>query len=875
MKPDNRFYVYFVPKTHHDLGYTHTIDDLLDAYCSYYDDVLDFCDRTSSYPTEAQYRYTVESFWSLDYYLKHTSDKKRERMKQYVRSGRIEIQAFYANVIDGICSEEEIARLTYRAVSYAKKCGSSVRSAALTDIPGMSNGLIKALSGADIPYLFVGFPTYFEWGDADKNPLPKTRSFWDEEGLFGRKPPFAFNWCANGGGKVFSFYQYGYGYMGKDSDPLFEADNEELLEEYLPKYVEELKTNTPYSVMRYVDHGMDNVQPSDALCDVVARWNETHDDIKCIVATESMFFDALYECCGKMQIPEIHGEMPHTDYTVYAFSESEMTALNARTKEKLKAIEHFYTLINGSQDSAEFQRGADQIYSDVMLYDEHCFGMGKPGYKNEYNRSQKNSYALRAAWKTDDLRKNLFPSQGFHEAEGYTLFDGSGVKGIGKICSWLQYEDRKAQSDKKSFTLTDELGNTLFIQRDTVNDPSLPIPELAEKYALKKPSAVLNQYTLYAPPQGENISTLPLKNASMIPLSYDKKYASSILENRYYRIEFSSEPGGILRIFDKELKKELVDEGCVFGEILAYNIEADKLCKPTVQSIEHRLCGAVADSVVIKSSVFSVPSVITEVTLYHMTKRIDISYRIVLDRTPLREVLVSFPFCVDQPEFSFQGLGSTVRAFYDIVPGANTNQYACNHWCRVENNSIFCTLSMSEARITEFGGIHPTAVSQAHRQLSPAGFSEPYIKKSDIKNGHVISMLSYNNCRTNFAPTQEGEVIFRYAITSGERTSSEAFAESFACPPVLISEPLPPRGISLDRENLRISSFKPSEDKGGFILRIREFEGKDTHFGICFSGIKAGAMAVCDITEQELGRADPNNLFIRANGTLTLKVFSA
>jgi hypothetical protein len=35
-------------------------------------------------------------------------------MKQYVRSGRIEIQAFYANVIDGICSEEEIARLKPR-----------------------------------------------------------------------------------------------------------------------------------------------------------------------------------------------------------------------------------------------------------------------------------------------------------------------------------------------------------------------------------------------------------------------------------------------------------------------------------------------------------------------------------------------------------------------------------------------------------------------------------------------------------------------------------------------------------------------------------------------------------------------------------------
>ena len=71
--------VFFVPTTHHDFGYTHYIDDLLKLYCQYYDSILDFCDATADYPFEAQYRYTVEEFWSLDHYLKHTTEQNRRR----------------------------------------------------------------------------------------------------------------------------------------------------------------------------------------------------------------------------------------------------------------------------------------------------------------------------------------------------------------------------------------------------------------------------------------------------------------------------------------------------------------------------------------------------------------------------------------------------------------------------------------------------------------------------------------------------------------------------------------------------------------------------------------------------------------------------
>lgn len=72
---DRPFQVFFVPIAHHDLGYTRPIDALLKDYCEYYNQVLDFCDLTADYPYESQFRYSVEEFWSLDYWLKQASKK--------------------------------------------------------------------------------------------------------------------------------------------------------------------------------------------------------------------------------------------------------------------------------------------------------------------------------------------------------------------------------------------------------------------------------------------------------------------------------------------------------------------------------------------------------------------------------------------------------------------------------------------------------------------------------------------------------------------------------------------------------------------------------------------------------------------------------
>ena len=252
------FQVYFIPIAHHDLGYTKTIDVLLRDYCAYYDSVLDFCDRTSDYPFESQYRYSVEEFWSFDYYLKHASAEKIDRMIHYIRQGRIEIPALYANVIDGICTAEELARAMYPSMTFAKRIGIKLQVASLTDIPGMCDGTIQALSQAGIRYLFAGFPQYFRWRDSTGNIPQLQHSFWNED-IVAWRHPAAFQWKALSGGEVLTWFQDGYGWFGDDSEALVPHDTYEDIQTHLPRFVQELKKRgMPYNTIRYIYHGSDN-----------------------------------------------------------------------------------------------------------------------------------------------------------------------------------------------------------------------------------------------------------------------------------------------------------------------------------------------------------------------------------------------------------------------------------------------------------------------------------------------------------------------------------------------------------------------------------------------------------------------------------------
>ena len=239
--PQRRWEVYMVPITHHDYGYTDMAENVLHEYDGFYADILRFCEETEDWPHDSKYRYTVEEAWSLQHFLRSASPGDVAKLKEFTAQGRIEVTAFFGNQISCLCGHEELMRLMYPSFRLKKELGANIRSAAITDIPGLSWAVPTVLAGAGVDYLFAGLPTYYEWYRND------VHSFWDEDAILRHGRPDAFRWQGPDGRSVLVYYQAGYGQLKKETGPDSEA---EIMEQTSPPRCGQWNDKDPSSAWR-------------------------------------------------------------------------------------------------------------------------------------------------------------------------------------------------------------------------------------------------------------------------------------------------------------------------------------------------------------------------------------------------------------------------------------------------------------------------------------------------------------------------------------------------------------------------------------------------------------------------------------------------
>lgn len=767
-KAQKRWEVHFIPITHHDLGYTQPIEPLFDSYCHYYDRVLDFCDQTADYPPEAQYRYTVEELWSLEEYLRRAPEEKREKLLRYVREGRIEISALYANIIDSICDEEELIRLLYPAAQLRERYDIPVDTASLVDMPGLSWGMIRALSSAGIRYLFAGFPKYFEWGDTRGEIPPMEHSFWDEKALLPNGRPQAFRWRSQDGGEVLTWYQAGYGWFGDDTIPCLETDTYDVVAEHLPVFLQGLEEKgCPYSVMRYIDHGSDNQVPQKVIADIVREWNGRYAYPKLKVSTNRGFFESLEAQC--VTAPELCAELPHTDYTMLSLTEAEETTANARNHTTLRQAESLRTMVASLQGEKTPAPVFTDIYRDVLLYDEHCFGMGLPlGSPHAYSWSSKQHYIRRAAYRIEQqlgaAQVDCLNALDLEPGQYLTVYYPAPRAQAHTLWVW-------GEGLPEHFVLEDrESGALLPVQQETIDAPDLPLEEASARYAFGVMGGRMAGYgcrhLLSLPPMPavgyKTYRVKPLEKPAEVPA----KPQPNTLENAYVKVTVDATRGCIVSIWDKRRGKELVDTespyGC--GSLLCRNIETDALdtALQDVQVSVHKQ-GDLAESLVIRGRLTGCPEVVQEITLYKDRADVEIACRILKDATPFQEVFAAFPFAGKATHFRYRGTAGEVEAFKEQLPGSNTHQHTAQGWAQVLTADGGVTVTSPEARVLECGALRPTAVSQAHHGIHPKGFTDAYARDGGEK-AHLFWMLTYNNCQTNFSTTQVGDILYRFTI---------------------------------------------------------------------------------------------------------------
>jgi alpha-mannosidase len=862
-QPQRKWRVYFIPITHHDLGYTDTIENVLNRYAGFYDDILRFCRQTDDWPEEAKYRYTAEGAWAMQHFIETRDKEDIEELGKYVKLNRIEIGALMGNEISALCSHEELVRLMYPSFRMARQFDGQILTGSITDVPGLSWGLPTVMAGAGVKYFFAGLPTYFEWGRND------IHTFWDESAVLRHGRPDAFRWQGPDGKSVLVYYQSSYGFFGDVTGP----HSYKYVMDRLPGELEKMQEqDTPFSVMRYIHNGVDNYPPDMKISEIVRQWNSKWAYPKLIVGTNTMFFEELEKQCSDVRT--FRGELPHTDYVVGALSTAKETTINRLAHDALARAEKLAAI---ASLAAEMPYPADDIrraYDDMMLYDEHTWGKDYPAGKlQDWAWNEKSHYAYRAAGLTQQItnasiqhlvnrieRKEdghyiiVFNPLSFARTDivrvpkfrgtGNEVYDISSLNREPEVCHYVvlagpqsavpyaAYRHARGQFEPH------ELHDLVFVAKD--------VPPLGYKV-----------FKL-----GGEASANPSGNITVGP---------NTLENRFYRIRIDSKTGGISSIYDKQLKRELVDQDAPHkvNQFVMRWMQSGEIEGPSGVTVQKGQAGPVCGSIIIKAQGAGCPQITQEITIYDQIKRIDFASRILKDSTPLQEIYFAFPFKVDEPDFRYEGSNSVIKPFRDQFPGSNTNYYTVQHWADVSDGQFGVTLSPAESHLLEFGGLWPNYCSQAHHGIDPPGFGAAFVTPDQVTKGHMYAFVMSSNFRTNFQPVQQSEILFRYSLTSHEGDWQKgdcaarfgwSAANQFIVDDVHGKRdgPLAPDTMSfcsVDKPNVLLTTLKQSEDGDGIIIRLIETQGNETTASIAFPDVSVNEAMVTNLVEKNQGLA--------------------
>ena len=894
-QPQKHWDVYLVHYSHHDLGYTGLPSHVLREHVGFLDDVLRFCEETQDWPEDARFRWLVEQGYSIVEFAESRPKEAMERLARFIQNGQVEVTALLGNQTMELCGHEELVRLLYPTFRLSREYGFDIASATHNDIPGFSWGLASVLAGAGVRYFCTGIPAwYYGLGEQRVHPC------WDEAAVLPIDVPGAFWWEGPDGARVLLWNNV-HGIAEWQPTSYRHALRE--LPAMLRTLDER---GYAYDVVSYTIRGghRDNAPPTLCSAYIAKEWNRRWAYPRLLTGTHRQFLEVFAARWGHA-LKTLRGDLPGTDYPVAATCTPKETAINRHTHDGLLTGEKLATLASILAGYPYPQSTLERAYRNALYYDEHCWGMyhtGGPAMDGDW--SEKGGFAYRAAALAHDVvvqASNRIVDQVTYAQDGYylTLFNPLSWERTDVVrvpvhawapCSTPMRWDEPRQADEgarfvagavigrqvvnlpvslfeQPFELVDvSSGARVPYQVATLRDPQAAQPWAAERFAMGKvdrkylgelvfvaaglpalgyktyqvvPCEEWPQFAQPAPvPGAASLTPAPATGAA----SLTGPASAEVVDNRFFTLELDRRTGAIVRLFDKELQRDLVDRAAPhgFAQMIVRSCESGEETTGHVRDVSAGEAGPVYTTLRLQGEAPGCPCWTQEITLYHALKRIDVHARVLRDSTPMLELYFAFPFLVQAPHFRFEATDAVIEPLRDQLPGSNTDYYAVQHWADVSGDEWGIVWTPVDAPMAEFGGLWPGYVSGAHHGVTPPGYGHPFLRPGELTKGHIYSLAMYSNFRTNFINVHPGETLYRYSFSTHAGDWREGRAREFgwnvANPPVAVwmkgprQGPLPPSTsfCQVDAPNVMLLTFKQAEDGDGYILRLIETEGKET-----------------------------------------------
>ncbi len=803
--PVREWTIYLIQHAHTDIGYTRPQTEILPEHLRYIDYALDYCDQTDSLPDEARFRWTCETSWALSEYLSSRPPGQIERLKKRVAEGRIELTGLFLNSSD--LSDEATIASYLQPVKQFRDAGIPVTTAMQDDINGIPWCLVDYLDGCGIHYLSMG-----------QN---------DSRALKPFKRPTTFCWQSPSGKKILvnrpEHYMWG--------NSLGILTNTATFGQNLFQHLSDImKKGYPFDhyAIQFSGYLTDNSPPSTTACNLVEQWNKQYIWPKLRLATISEFGKYMAQEHAA-EIPTYRGAWP--DWWMDGFGSACMETAYTRSAHEdfisNQGLMAMAVIIHISIPD-HLTDLSKQISSDLAFYDEHTFGAAEsidnPRIENSIVQwNEKAAYTWDAVKKNGILKEEIL---GLIQDKlprlnlpSVTVFNTLSWPRSGMI---KVYIDHQVLPVGKSFAIVDDLGKPVPVQQ-------LESREEGTWWAL---------WAANVPPMGHASYRIIVGNGNRTDT---KPTFTGTLENEYYRLQINASKGTIESLFDKQLGTELVDSSAPYqlGQFIyerlgknRHQLEILKLDEATRTVLRDiHVSGNIIDGPVWQSiSLYgSVPEcaekdgISCEIRLYKTEKKIEFLYS--MKKLPVTDPeggYVAFPFHLENGHLIFEVQGGTVRPGKDQLEGSASDWNGIQNFVSVKNENSQLVFVSPEIPLVQLGALN---LGKFSRIANPASNS-------------IYSWVFNNYWTTNFRAFQEGELKWTYKLTSSKDTST-VFPTTFGWNERI---PMPARVFpALGRDtigfhksfidlpsNLLLINAKPSYNKNGIILQVREVAGTNS-----------------------------------------------
>jgi hypothetical protein len=798
--PTKKWTLLMVPHIHLDVGFTDYQAKVGVVQAQSIDEALDL---VAKFP---DFRFSTDGKWPLEQFLSTRNPAEQKRVITAIQNQQLYIPAQYVNLLTGFPTAETLIRSLYPSANFSREYKTPFNYANVTDVPSYSWSYASILASANIRDLVAG---------ANNHRAPVLM-----QGHLNEHSPFW--WVGPDGQKILFWYAHPYLQMtylfglppvvaaGEDTIPLF-------LQQY---------EHPDYRASAAIIFGTQSenydLYPEQAV--LADKWNAkwAYPRIE-----YSGFYDALEAIRQQFgdNIPTYIGD-GGSYWELGIGSDAYYAAMERESESRGPSAEKLLTIASLINPRIAVDKAAlDDMWRNMLLMDEHTWGAANSVIDPESSEATsqlevKDSFAIRAQAAADSLMK----------AGMATLADSIPVGASSLIVFNTLNWPRSGLVD---FDLS---------KRQELADPGsgsvVPVQLVHEENELNRVRFVAQD----VPALGYKV--YKIRDAAA-PIKCPEPLQTSVLESPYYRVELDPASGAVRSIYDKDLRRELVDQQSSYrlGQYLYvtdanpannqprtwFSGKLDLQVHPAhdgkIVSVTRTPYGWEAQ---MESTTTNTPIIATSIRLFEHEKKIEFVEDIEKDKVLDKEaVYFAFPFAINHPQFQYELQTTSMDPAKDMYPGAGHEWFSVQHWVSVQSDGVSASIMPLDVPLITLGDID--------RGL--------WLKEFGLRRATIFSFVMNNYWEDNYVGSQGGKFHFRYIVTSAPSTDEgrlsrmgwdEATPLEFDYVARADKAEDQPHHLDggqasfaqIDDPNLLLDTWKPAEDQNGTIVRFLDLGGQ-------------------------------------------------